>query len=88
MLDEVRRGCPSPQSIRALQDRVIKIPVVDKFEELLVTKQSPLCLFPMRKACQDFNTQMLCRLDAVVIEIPCIDEVNETTGGAKKQLKK
>ena len=38
MLDEVRRGCPSPQSIRALQDRVIKTPVVDKFEELLVAK--------------------------------------------------
>ena len=83
MLDEVRRGCPSPQSIRALQDRVIKTPVVDKFEELLVAKQSPLCLFPTRKACQDFNTKMLCRLDAAVIEIPCIDEVNETTGTFK-----
>ena len=83
MLDEVRRGCPSPQSIRALQDRVIKTPVVDKFEELLVAKQSPLCLFPTCKACQDFNTQMLCRLDAAVIEIPCIDEVNETTGTFK-----
>ena len=83
MLDEVRRGCPSPQSIRALQDRVNKTPVVDKFEELLVAKQSPLCLFPTCKACQDFNTQMLCRLDAAVIEIPCIDEVNETTGTFK-----
>ena len=31
MLNEVRHGYPSPQSIRALQDRVIKTPVVDKF---------------------------------------------------------
>ena len=62
---------------------VIKTPVVDKFEELLVAKQSPLCLFATRKACQDFNTHMLCRLDAAVIEIPCIDEVNETTGTFK-----
>ena len=47
MLDEVRRGCPSPQTIQALQDRVIEVPVVDKFEALLASKQSPLCLFPM-----------------------------------------
>ena len=52
MLDEVRRGCPSPETLQALQDRVITVPVVDKFEELLANKQSPLCL---RKACLDFN---------------------------------
>ena len=44
MLDEVRRGCPSQKTIEALQDRVITSPVVDKFEELLAAKQSPLCL--------------------------------------------
>ena len=69
---------------RVLQDRVMKTPVVDKFEELLVGKQSPLCHFPMRKACQDFTTQMLCRLGAAVIEIPCMDEVKETTGSGAK----
>ena len=83
MLDKVQRGCPSPQSIRALQDRVIKNPVVDMFEEILVAKQSPLCLFATLQACQDFNTQMLCKLDATIIDIPCIDEVNETTGTFK-----
>ena len=70
MLDEVRRGCPSWQStwasIWALQDRVIK--TSDEFEELLVAKQSPLSLFAMRQACQDFDIQMLCRLDAAVID--------------------
>ncbi len=49
MLDEVRRGCPSPQTIQALEDRVITTPVVDKFDELLTSKQSPLCLFPTSK---------------------------------------
>ena len=37
----------------------------------------------MHKACQDFNTQMLCGLDAAVVEIPCTDKVNETTGTFK-----
>ena len=55
MLDEVRRGCPSLECIQALQKRVIETPVVDKFEELLVSKQSPLYLFPTRKSCQEFN---------------------------------
>ena len=83
MLDEVRRGCPSQKTIEALQDRVIVSPVVDKFEELLAAKQSPLCLFPTRKACQVFNLEMLSRLQADTKEIPCVDEVDETTGTFK-----
>ena len=83
MLDEVRRGCPSQQTIQALQDRVIEVPVVDKFEALLASKLSPLCLFPTRKACQMFNSQMLSRLEAEVIEIPCTDEVDETASTFK-----
>ena len=83
MLQEVRCGCPSPNTIQSLLDKVITIPVVDKFEQLLVSKQSPLCLFPKRKECHDFNTQMLSRLGCEVHEIPCIDEVNETIGTFK-----
>ena len=83
MLDEVRRGCPSQQTIQALQDRVIEVPVVHKFEALLASKLSPLCLFPTRKACQVFNSQMLSRLEAEVIEIPCTDEVDETASTFK-----
>ena len=83
MLDEVRRGCPSPQTIQALQDRVIEVPVVDKFEALLASKQSQLCLFPTRKACEEFNSKILSRLEAEVIEVPCIDEVDETVSTFK-----
>ena len=83
MLDEVRRGCPSQPTIQALQDRVIEVPVVDKFEALLASKLSPLCLFPTRKACQVFNSQMLSRLEAEVIEIPCTDEIDETASTFK-----
>ena len=83
ILDEVRCGCPSPQSMQALEDRVITTPVVDKFDELLTSKQSPLCLFPTRKACHEFNSNMLSRLQAETQEIPCTNEVNETVGTFK-----
>ena len=46
MLDEVRRGCPSQQTVEALNARVIQLPVVDTFESLLGSNKSPLCLFP------------------------------------------
>ncbi len=48
---------------------------------------SPVCLFPTRKSCDAFNSQML---DTEVVEIPCIDEVDETAGTRKwneRQLK-
>ena len=78
MLYEVRRGCASDQTIQNLQSRVITTPVVDKFEGLLSSDQSPLCVFPTRQSCEKFNAQMLSRLAAETKSIPCIDEVDET----------
>ena len=83
MLNEVRQGFPSKTTIEALQDRVITEKVVDKFEELLASQKSPMCLFPTRQSCQEFNTEMLSRLKAETKEIPCIDEVDEITGKFK-----
>ena len=51
MLDKVRQGCPSQTTLQALKERVITTSTVDKFEELLSTNKSPLCLFPTREAC-------------------------------------
>ncbi len=42
MLNEVRCGCPSQKTIQALQARVITTAVVDKFHELLASKESSL----------------------------------------------
>ena len=64
-----------PQTIQALEDRVVTTPVVDKFDELFTSNQSPLCLFPTRKPCHEFNCKMLSRLQAETQEIPCTDEV-------------
>ena len=88
MLDEVHRGCPTNETLQLLQERVMKAPVVDTFEQLLAAKQSPLCLFPTRKACQEFNSQMLQKLDAEIKQIPCVDEVDETASGTFKWNKK
>ena len=35
MLDEVRCGCPTDENFQLLQERVMKAPVVDTFEQLL-----------------------------------------------------
>ena len=35
---------------------VINVPVVDKYAELSKSGSSPVCLFPTRKACGEFNT--------------------------------
>jgi hypothetical protein len=82
MLDEVRQGCPSQQTVQALNERVLTTPTIDKFEELLSENRSPLCLFPTREVCLKFNSEMLSRLVSETKEIPCIDEV-ETQGTFK-----
>ena len=59
MLDCVRRGCPTDETLCTLQQRVIQVSVSDKFTELQKTGQTPVCLFPTRKACNELNTEML-----------------------------
>ena len=75
-------------TLQFLQERVMKAPVVDTFEQLLAAKQSPLYLFPTRKACQEFNSQMVHKLDGEIKQIPCVDEVDETASGTFKWNKK
>ena len=93
ILDQVRRGSPSPESLECLKMRVIDVPVVDKYVELNKVGSSPVCLFPTRKACREFN-KMLSALDTEVHKIVCIDEIDETSSShkwtkkAQKQLEK
>ena len=74
--------------------RVIDVPVVDKYVELSKGGSSPVCLFPTRKACREFNDKMLSALDTEVHKIVCIDEIDETSSSykwtkkAQKQLEK
>ena len=66
--------------IKILEERVIQGPIVDKFEELLRSSHSPVCLFPTRKACEEFNNEMLNKLEHTTVEIYCTDDVDETKG--------
>ena len=83
MLDCVRRGCPTDETLRTLDQRVIDVPVADKFHELQKSGLTPVCLFPTRKACNEFNAQMLSYLPSEVHELACTDEVDETAGTHK-----
>ena len=68
---------------------MIDVPVVDKYVELSKGGSSPVCLFPTRKACREFNDKMLSALDTDVHKIVCIDEIcGHTSGPKRKQLEK
>ena len=83
MLDGVRRGCPTDETLRTLEQRVIDVSVADTFDELQKSGHTPVCLLPTRKACNDFNTQKLSYLPSEVHKLVCTDEVDETAGTRK-----
>ena len=51
MLDSMWRGYPTDDDLNTLQKGVFSMPVADKFAELQRCGQTPVCLFPKRKAC-------------------------------------
>lgn len=46
MLDCVRRGCPTEETLSVLNNRVIQVSVSDKFSDLVESGKAPVCLFP------------------------------------------
>ena len=88
MLNSVRCGCQTAETIGTLQEWLIQGSIADKFIELRERGQSSVCLFPRRKACNDFNSEMLSRLTSEVHELPCTDEVDETHNPCKWNKKK
>ena len=85
MLDSVRCGCLTAETVGTLQERLVQESIADKFIELRKHGQPPVCLFPRRKACNDFNSEMLGRLSSEVHELPCTDKVNETCNPRTKK---
>ena len=82
------------QEFAMLETTSIDVPVVDKYVELSKSGSTPICLFPTRKACREFNDKMFSALNNELHKIVCIDEINETslshkrTKKAQKQLEK
>ena len=80
LLDEVRLGSVSEASLKLLEGRVIQCTVKDKFVQLQRSGDTPVCMFPLKKDCFDFNEEMLNSLvsDKVKIhELPCVDAIEE-----------
>ena len=61
MLDCVKRGYPTEETLHVLKKRVIQVSVSDKFSELLESGKAPVYLFPKRKACNKPNSEILHR---------------------------
>ena len=69
---------PLMNLFKSLNKKVIDMSLTDKFIDLQQSGQSPVCLFPTRKACCDFNMEMLSSLTSKIHELVCTDEVDET----------
>ena len=82
MLQEVRQGCLSAETIDTLTSRVITTTVSAKYQELQEAAQSPVCLFPTKQACAEFNHDMLSKLPTEPSELSTTDIV-ETVGKYK-----
>ena len=85
MLDYVRRSCPPDETILTLQQRVIQVAKAEKFNELQQLGQAPVCLFPTREICKQFNSEMLHHFNSDVHEIVCTDEVDQIRKNGTKR---
>ena len=72
ILDCVRRGCPTDKIYATLQQRVIQGSITDKFEALCRVGQTPLCLFPTRNLCKQFNHEMLEKIGTELHKLVCV----------------
>ena len=92
MLDSVRHGCLTDETIDTLKSRVFNVSIQDKYKELESEGNNPpICLFSKVEACKKINELMLESLETDKIELACVDVVDESGSTAKfdkKQEKK
>ena len=78
ILDCVRCRFLTRETFSVLEERVINVSIVEKIHELEKSGQTPVCLFPTRKACDDLNRQMLSSLPSEVAVMSCTNETSST----------
>ena len=94
LLDHVRQGTVTEEDVAMLKTRTVDVPAAEKFSELSQSGKTPVCLFPTRRACDEFNEKMLNSLPDKVHKLMCVDDIDETsstlkwTKRANKQLEK
>ena len=79
ILNEVQCGPVTLKTLGKLKERVIEGSVLQKYTELTNNGFSPICLFPTRKACKEFNQQMLSTLDTELHKVASVDEIDPKT---------
>uniref|UniRef100_A0A1X7V3I5 DNA helicase Pif1-like 2B domain-containing protein n=1 Tax=Amphimedon queenslandica TaxID=400682 RepID=A0A1X7V3I5_AMPQE len=84
MLDSVRHGCLTHETIDTLKSRVFKVSIQEIYKELESEgRNPPICLFSKVDACQKINELMLESLETEKIELACVDVVDESGSTAK-----
>ena len=81
MLDSVRHGCLTDETIDTTKSRVL---IQEKYKELESEENNPpICLFSKGEACQKINELMLESRKTDKIELACVDVVDESGSTAK-----
>ena len=83
ILDEVRQGCPSKDSINYLRKRIIIVSVEEKYKQLCESWSHPACLLQACKVSKEHNFNILSILGAKLESFTCLDEIDETNGTHK-----
>ena len=83
MLDCVRHGCLTDETILTLCQRVIKVAEAEKFNELQQLGQAPVYLFPISRNVQQFNSEIVHHLSSEVHKIVCTDKVDRPSSTKK-----
>uniref|UniRef100_A0A1X7V5Z7 Uncharacterized protein n=1 Tax=Amphimedon queenslandica TaxID=400682 RepID=A0A1X7V5Z7_AMPQE len=90
MLDSVRHGSLTDETIDTHMSRVFKVSIQEKYKELESEGTNPpICFSSKVDACQKINELMLESLETEKIELACdvVDESGSTAKFDKKQEK-
>ena len=82
MLDCVRCGCPTQETVDLLRQRVIQVPVSDKFWTTWV-REGTCLLIPQTKSLWSNKCKMLRKNGSKIHEIDRTDELDESAGNRK-----
>ena len=94
MLNDIRVGNITDESTHILEQRVVEVPMFERYQQLKDTGTLPVCMFATRKACAEFNDMALDSLATEKHELVCVDDIDESaskrkwTSAAAKQLEK
>ena len=82
MLNDIRVGNITDEAVQTLEQRVVSKPVFELYTELS-SKKPPICMFPVRQACNEFNDKVIDSVTCEVHEIKCTDSIDATESKRK-----